>query len=786
MIKKVSIIILIILFSTLTTAFNIDLIETTYLPNTTIVGKINITIDNLTESDQEISIKIDNQEITKTTLKNLLDLNQITYNVTPSKFTLTGNSLKTITQSTLLGFSIPSGLINLTEIIVSGSNALEPTIDIGNDNSNEWAFLGQSTSFNQPITGNNVNLQSETGNFILATKDKFLCSLVNLPLTKDIKVEAKYKLNSLSRIEGNIVASLFSIGQDGISAFGGSDECDLPEPNTNSEFRSCNIRLSTVVSGNNYICISTKTDRPDEADLYSIPIDDKSDSSFVCSGSLEAGQLACAKAQGGDFFTKASTGNYNKILNGNTNFDDWLTTPDSIRFAMQSQLTNCVDNCLVPIKVSLKGGSLNIDKFRVRSSNFETESLFDGIFQKAKFSTITNINLTDNRTDLTLLLNALNLRTDNLTLGNHILKITIGNEQREQEFKIASTTTTEKFTSIKTILGSIKTDLENSLSTNQILLLKLDKKSEIETTINTIKLKLSELNNIENQTIPSSEKEKKAEEIFESLQQSTKNLPKLILERGKATDQQVVSIEDLRGLTKLDEVELFFEQKKIITKIEMEVLEVIDYTGNKKLKTFVTLETTANDDLNEADYLVIVPTNLRNLVENINELNHEKGKKVIKKLNKGEKFKTEFEIEGNQIENFYNFKVLYLPYRIEPVVKAECGNKVCETPLENKFTCPIDCKIQYPPILWTFIISIITIAAIISFIIFLFTKEKPPQWIIKIKSKFIREKDLTKIETYISNCIKRKIQEDKIRKALLEKGWKKEDIETAFKNVKKR
>ena len=375
--------------------------------------------------------------------------------------------------------------------------------------------------------------------------------------------------------------------------------------------------------------------------------------------------------------------------------------------------------------------------------------------------------------DLVLLLNALNLRTDNLTLGNHKLKITIGNEQREQDFSISSTTTTEKFNSIKSTIENIKTGLENSLAVNQPLLLKLDKKSEIETTINTIKLKLSELNNIENQTIPSSEKEKKAEEIFESLQQSTKNLPKLMLERGKATDQQVVSIEDLRGLTKLDEVELFFEQKKIITKIEMEVLEVIDYTGNKKLKTFVALETTANDDLNEADYLAVVPTNLRNLVGNINELNHEKGKKITKKLNKGEKFKTEFKLEGNQIENFYNFKVLYLPYKIEPVVRSECGNKVCEIPLENKLTCPADCKIQYPPILWTFIISIITIAVITSFVIFLFTKEKPPQWVIKIKGKFIKEKDLTKIEIYISNCIKRKIPEEKIRKALLEKGWKK-------------
>ena len=782
--KLFQIVLLITVFSSIASAFDLNLTETNYLENTVIVSKIEMNIGNNVNPDSNIIVKVDNNETVRLQLKRLLELNQVRFNLSESRFLLMGNSIKTksIIGNAFLGLRVTPGVVNDVEVIVSGTNANEPRIDVGNDQTDDWIFLGQSNSFNSAITGIGVNLQNEAGSFILATKDKFLCSLVDLPLTKDIKVEVKYKLSDISNTGGNISATLFSVSQDGVSAQGGSDNCDLPEPvNTNSEFRACSMKLSTVVKGKYYVCVGTKTDRPDGKDLYTIPIDDKPDSSFLCSGDVSSGELGCAKVQGGDFFIKISTGNYNKILDGNTNFNDWLVFPDSIKLAIQSQLINCNENCVVPINIKLNSGTFRIDKFRVRSSNFETDSMFDGSFENAKFSMINNINVTINTTNLSLSLSSLGLNTSNLSLGRHKLKIIIGSEEKEKEFSVATTTASEKFNSIKSNLENVGKKLEETLSKNQALLLKLNKKIDLETAINSVRLKVGELNSIINQTMPASEKDKKAEDALKSINDLVQTLPKLVIDRGKASDQQVVTLKDLEGLSNLDEKDLFFEQSKISGKIEMSVAEATNFKGEKELITIVNLEATANEDLDEANYLVRVPKNLKSLIRNKEDLNDNNGIKVLKRLNKGDKLKFEFIIDGNQINSFYDFKTIYLPSKIEPTIKSECGNRVCELPLENEFTCPKDCKREFPINL---IVGLLVIALLVCLLVFEFTKENPPSIVVRIRSSFGSHKNSV-IENYISNCLKKKVPEDQIRRALAAKGWKKEKIDIAFKKIKK-
>ncbi len=772
---------LILLFSVVASAFDLELIENSYLPNTSIVANLKMIIDNNTKTDSNIIIKIDDKEITRTTLKDLMDLNQVRYNVTESRFLLGSNSFKTRTlnNNAFLGIRVPPGVINLVDVIVSGNNAREPTIDIGNDNSEEWIFLGNKSSFNPPITGSGVNLGGESGNFILSTINNYLCSLIDLPLTKDIKVEAKYKLSDAAKTGGNITATLFGIGQDGTSATGGSDSCDMPEPNTNSEFRSCIMRLSLVAKGEYYVCLNTKSDRTDGADLYSIPIDDKPDSSFLCAGDVNTGQLVCAKAQGGDFFIRVSTGDYNKILNGNTNFGEWLTFPESIKLSIQSQLTNCNENCIIPIKTKLNGGSLNINKFLVRSGSFETDSMFDGVFQEQRFSIINNANVS-NRINLSLSLSKLSLNTTNMSFGVHRIKLKFGDIENNKTFTVASIAISSRFNSIKNNLKFAEGSLEELLSKSPDLLNKIGKKAEVESTINALKLKTTELNSIENQTIASSEKDKRAEEIFNNTNMLIDKLPKAVFNRGKASDKQVINLKDLKDISNFDDKDLFFEQKRISTQISMDVVEALSFSGIKELKTFLNIEATANEDLEEAEFILLIPNSLRNVIKGT-ELNHEKGIKITKGLNNGEKLNFALNLEGSQLKSFYDFKVIYIPNSITPSVTSSCGNKVCEIPLENKFTCPVDCEIKFPvkPML-----ILIIVAIVICLIVFIFTMGKPFKVIAKIKGLFIKSDGLTSIENYISNCLKKNISEDKIRKALSMKSWSKRDIDVAFKKIR--
>jgi len=771
--KIITLITIILLFSTIISAFNLDLIENIYLQNASVIANLNINITDNVDPDSEITVSLDNKEAAKTTLKSLMDLNQVRFNVTESKFSLTGNSFKTktITQNSLLGLRIAPGLINLADVIVSGSNAKEPRIDINLDNRDEWIFLGDKGSFNSPITATDVNTNNEAGSFVLTTKNTFLCSLIDLPITKDLRIEVKYKAINPSETEKDLEANFFSVGDDGLSAFGGSEKCDLPEPtNTNSEFRGCEFKLSQVAEGEHYICVSTKKDRVDGGDLYNIPIDDKADNSYVCSGDVSSGALGCAKAQGGDFLIRVSTGNYNKILNGNTNFNDWLIFPEAIKIGIQNSITNCQEDCIVPFKVKLNSGSLTINKFLVRSGSFETDSMFDGVLEKSKFSYINNDN-SSRSFNITLQLSRLNINTSNLSLGNHILKVRLGNEEKQSSFSVATTAVGSRFRSIKEGIESTEANLKDILNKDSSLLLLVNKKTDVESALNKLGLKLSELRFLENQTLTASEKDNKAEDIFNETTKLIENLPRFVINRGKATDQQVISLKDLQGLSNFDEKDLFFEQKKISVKVNMDVVETVSFSNKKELKTFVNIEATGNDDIEESKFLLLIPNNIRSSIKGI-QLNHEKGLQLEKNLNKGDKLNIDFSIDGAYLNRFYDFKLVYIPSKIEPIIKSVCGDNVCEIPLENKITCPVDCKAKLPI---KFIVIVLIIGIVLSILIFVFTK---------IKSKSINKPGA--IEGYIINCLKKKLPEATIRKALSEKGWKKEDVDKAFKSVRGR
>lgn len=773
--KIIILVFLVLLFSTITSAFNLGLVEKIYLQNSSIIANLNINITNNIDPDSDLTVYIDNKEVTKTTLKQFMDLSQVRFNVSDSKFSLTGNSFKTktINQNSLFGLRIAPGLINLADIVVSGSNAKEPRIDINLDNKDEWIFLGDKSSFNSPITATGVDVNNEAGSFVLTTKNTFLCSLIDLPITKDLRIEVKYKTINPSETEKDLEANFFSVGDDSLSAFGGSEKCDLPEPtNTNSEFRSCELKLSQVAEGKHYICVSTKKDRQDAGDLYSIPIDDKADNSFVCSGDVSSGALGCAKAQGGDFLIRVSTGDYNKVLNGNTNFGDWLIFPEAIKIGIQNSITNCQENCIVPFKAKLTSGSLTVNKFLVRSGSFESDSMFDGIFEKSIFTHINNNNSTISL-NVTLPLGRLSINTTNLSLGNHVLKIRLGNEEKQSSFDVATTAVGYRFRSIKETVEATESGLKDMLNKDANLLLLVNKKTDVENALNKLNLKINELRVLENQTSTASEKDKKAEDILNETTILIENLPRFVINRGKASDRQVINLKDLKDLSNFDEKDLFFEQKKISVNVKMDVVETISFSNKKELKTFVSVEATGNDDIEESKFLLLIPNNIRSSIKGI-QLNHEKGLQLEKSLDQGTKFNIDFSIDGAYLNRFYDFKLVYIPNKIEPIIKSVCGNNECEIPLENEITCAVDCKKKLPI---KFIVIVLVIGVVLSLGIYGFTK---------FKGSLTKKNNLSGIEMYITNCLKKRLSEATIRKALSEKGWKKEDIDNAFKNVRGR
>ena len=152
----------------------------------------------------------------------------------------------------------------------------------------------------------------------------------------------------------------------------------------------------------------------------------------------------------------------------------------------------------------------------------------------------------------------------------------------------------------------------------------------------------------------------------------------------------------------------------------------------------------------------------------------QKGLQLEKSLDQGAKFNIDFTIDGAYLNRFYDFKLVYIPNKIEPIIKSVCGNNECEIPLENEITCAIDCKPKLPikPIIIVLIIGVVSSLGIYGFT--------------KFKEGSVRKNKPGVMENYITNCLKKKLSEVTIRKALNGKGWKEEDIDNAFKNVRGR
>jgi hypothetical protein len=134
----------------------------------------------------------------------------------------------------------------------------------------------------------------------------------------------------------------------------------------------------------------------------------------------------------------------------------------------------------------------------------------------------------------------------------------------------------------------------------------------------------------------------------------------------------------------------------------------------------------------------------------------------------------------------YNIKTLIVPKKLptpEIPQEYECGDGVCSRPDEDETKCPEDCESAMKiPWMW---IGIILAALILGILYIYFYKGKGSIGDIRKKlSPFRTEKDLENVKTYIRGQLDKKVKKSEISKALLEKGWTKEQVEYAFEDIK--
>jgi PKD repeat protein len=134
-----------------------------------------------------------------------------------------------------------------------------------------------------------------------------------------------------------------------------------------------------------------------------------------------------------------------------------------------------------------------------------------------------------------------------------------------------------------------------------------------------------------------------------------------------------------------------------------------------------------------------------------------------------------YKVDEISLAQALQIKTVVLPVDLESVVVADNIPKT-EIPTE----C-VDCEQGKP---WGLIITLIFILGVIVYFGFFFKGGLIKQQLFK-KSPFKTEKDHIAIKGYIENSFNRGLKEDQIKKALLAKKWKSEQVDFALNEIKK-
>ena len=813
-----------------TNILEIDLLTKTFGEDKELKGNVLLNYDNSFLATEKIKAYVDNKK-TETILKNVLDNQNISYNLISGLYTTTTSfSQKTINQPSLFGIKIPlqSEITSAKLTLQRLDNPPTISIDIGNNNIIDWEYFGDFIKFGDTTLPNSTSKFIEDGTQLLpGDSNIFYCELINLSSSKRFRVFAKYEALS-ERADIFAVILNKQLQKQG--------ECKLPDQLTN-KWTACNLDLENPIKDDNLICINIKGGLQNEQ-YYKLLFQENSQTEgYIC-------EQTCTKKPY-DYLIQIRPGIFNKTLPSETIFQDFQ---DSLNNYL-STCTSKDDNCMIPIKI-IPNNKLTIKNLEIIYKDTETKST-------NKFHEISELPSEIETDELSIPLQTLHLSTDET--GIHILKINFLNLTNTTNFTISllptaiitskdKAYTTEEiqfsaeeskeinksiikykwnFGDNKTAEGKITTHsydeegtytvtltiidgnnlqdittktitIESLKSTIESLLPKVE--SQIFMTISnfesstekeTIELLdlLAKVKNAKEQVESFKEQVEDADEleskqIYESLNELTRITPKSLSITTEITDYPITTEQDIKGVLSLLNAPLDRSsvisalQSRITTKANIKLAKLLFLDNEKQEITIIQKEITPKTTLNNIYLVEKIPSTI------IADMKNHNFKPV------SSSFKSEYSsftgehitytVQANILSEINNIKTVLVS---KELLTPKCGNGICDED-ENSDICSEDCiskKVNYQPFL------IVLIIFILGFIIYKFVLPKIPK-LSKISFKkqppFKSQKNLEDLQNYIKDSLSKNILKIEIRRKLLSKGWTKEQIDYAFKRVK--
>ena len=794
-------------FTTVSQELFINLTKTNYTSNEKLQGFLKISLNSPLSKDSKIRINLENQ-IYEYLFLDILNKSRMQYSISqPIEIASAQNTTKILifSESSVqkIGLEIPANStvtdINMKIEAFEKDNSFPsyPYIDVASDDIIEWHYFGSLIDYVNETYPSSLDLTREEFEYIKDNSTVY-CNVMDLPYSKDFNFSIKYSKQAEGGNITLLVMSCESCSGNSFTAYGGSDTCDLPESAT-SDWHSCALSFKNLgnpvpIKGKYLVCDHSPPPISQTATFYSL-ITDKSPTNiaYTCNSStLSNGRVICTKKSNNNYYMKVGIGNYSKKLDTQIQFSDWLTSY-SFASSLTDYLKTCIASgyyCVVPLKVS--SDSEGILKFSDLSLNFiKPDGISSGTSQFTDIATtegnlykINNVDLTLNKTNITILLSIFNVTVPEPETSD-IYSLTISLDSTTDN-KYITVTSTAAPSSIDSLQYEIKTSRETLQSTladpkSQEILDYLNLKTSLTSALSTLNSYETELQTIKTSNLTAEQKQLKVDLISSNYNAIKKDIIEIKI-KGEVTSKlkiEPLDIKDAMLAKDQNKDEAFSLQDSFVIASTLKSFQIIKDDSIEE-KTIIKKNIKSNAQTSEIYVVEEIP------------------KEIASKISDIEFKNKDYEVlENDPIVRFY-FKTLntaeisYMVNKDLSLISAEpktiivpkteksvqlwtCGDNKCTVPYEDRIICPEDCKGKIP---YLFIAIIVIIAALA--IAFLAFSKK-----IKFaKKEIISKQDYETLKTYIQNSLKQGLKKEQISQILLGKGWKQEQINYAFKKIK--
>ncbi|MFH1331859.1 MAG: hypothetical protein ABIH63_01070 [archaeon] len=777
---------------------SIELEKTKYLPGEKLQGLINITFQGNVEKGSEILLDLEGKKESLPLTDYLVSTNT-SYKATAEEITVTNpSSTKNLSlsagQETQIGLKLPAmATIDSIQMAVTGS-ASNPTrllsLDVPESSEKpEWKYMGPFLNkYGPPVYPEGLDIQSQGSIQYLDKNTTYYCQLIDLPYAKNYQIGANYAAVT----EGTAALDAVILSFDGAVAYGGAQNCTLPRGSTVKAWQTCNIALGQGIQWYYMVCL--KLDKQERS--YEISRDDNpATTKYNCEIGLDSswGYAFCMPIDSRNYYIRIAPGEYNDNLTGvitTQQFSNWFTDisfQDSLTSYLESCQPDNIGDCPVPITVkSESNGYAQLSNLRIEYTEYGggssyTSSFYDISVTIPEIYEIRNKGM--NNTKLSIPLSFFNVTTPNVTKKQTAdVYVSFAGAGATEEIIVYSTETPEEFGEVDELIQDAKDKL------NKIKLQEISWILNVEDEIQQLANYQTQVNNIKNMNISLEEKEGQLADIKDEIEAYVNSLPDTATKMSETKDTQIVNPSDVEELVTEDAEEIFKYQDKANINVAVKTYKVTNQDGSAEIYSIITKTISPKASMTDVYVYEVIP---KTIAQSVSDITFEKP--TFEVVMEDPIVKFYYQTLGSTTITYavkslvtqqamYQLKTVIVPKKMPVEIpqgeEYVCGDGKCSKPQEDEIICPKDCGGRKIPWLGIIIIIALLIFAILylNFYRGKFSLGK----IARKKSPFKSEKDLEAVKNYIKDQLKNKVKKKDIAKALLEKGWTKEQVEYAF------